>query len=168
MQDNFFWMKPRSVCSETWDKGHLKILQYARYSQKHHRPIWCYEHYLRRWEKRVLQPVKKTRLLKIRLIVKNELHSMNKILLLLTLAPIWLPHCPAWRCTISLIFGLMVECFNEVKCLSFLRLRRGNRRRLLVHYHAPSPAMTRSGTRILLAVCCRKGSAQGTATTHDN
>lgn len=22
----------------------------------------------------------------------------------LTLAPIWFPHCPAWRCTISLIF----------------------------------------------------------------
>lgn len=32
-----------------------------------------------------------------------EIRHFNKTKELLTLAPIWLPHCPAWICTISLI-----------------------------------------------------------------
>ena len=35
-----------------------------------------------------------------------DIYNNNKsIYSVLTLAPIWLPHCPAWMCTISLILA---------------------------------------------------------------
>ena len=42
-----------------------------------------------------------------------DTHKINKQVYTLTsqnLEPIWLPHCPACKCTISLIFGLFVVC----------------------------------------------------------
>lgn len=34
----------------------------------------------------------------------------------LTLAPTWFPHCPAWRCTISLMLSVLFETNAEDYC----------------------------------------------------